>query len=336
MLIGTAEAAFRWAGGAPDALPSRTPIDFQWKLGHAKVKSGVFVVGDSRVSAGFSEGQFDDALRAVGRGTYSGINAGMSASPIADVLHYVRLLRKAREPAGILVVNYSPMGFYHFKSTLVPPVVQQVSTQDWIDDRIDMWIKSRVFCWHRPGEAVYAAIRNRLAGKPNPEVYWSDRTEYRDGLVSAHLKRNDGSPLRPDEYELDYYGTVCGELNANDPEVAERRSTILAEIAAARNDGWRVVLVRAPIGQRMLATEAVVPASLFALRVAADAHIPFWDYQHDVRLGMMTTLDESHLTPESARRFSRVLAEDVNARLLQSRTSPGHADANRAELGRDE
>ena len=82
-------------------------------------------------------------------------------------------------------------------------------------------------------------------------------------------------------------------------------------IRDAENSGWRVVLVRFPLGSHLRQLEDSLPTELDASTLARELRIPYLDYSGDSRTAGLATLDGSHMTPVSAREFAPVLASDV-------------------------
>ena len=79
---------------------------------------------------------------------------------------------------------------------------------------------------------------------------------------------------------------------------------------------WQIVMIRLPVGTQMREVEDKLPEALKPARLAAELHLPFIDYNQDARTRDFKTLDESHLTPDSARKIAPILAADL-ARLRQ-------------------
>ena len=90
-----------------------------------------------------------------------------------------------------------------------------------------------------------------------------------------------------------------------------------ALVREAVDKGWRVVLIRIPVGGQMLAMETALPEDLHLEAAARELNVLTVDYQYDPRLSGFTTVDESHLTPEAARRMAEVLADDVRVLLTR-------------------
>lgn len=102
------ELRYRAVGGFPDLWPGWTQVEFQWRVQRAEPGRTVFVLGDSRVGWGFSEGAFDEALAAAGRPDFRGVNAALPAADVTRLAH--RVVELSPEP-GVLVVDFSPGSF---------------------------------------------------------------------------------------------------------------------------------------------------------------------------------------------------------------------------------
>jgi hypothetical protein len=76
-----------------------------------------------------------------------------------------------------------------------------------------------------------------------------------------------------------------------------------------------VLLIRLPIGPRMVNLErSLVPEMSFE-GTAASLQVPAVDYLRDPRAAALSTQDESHLAPDSARAFAKILADDLARRV---------------------
>jgi hypothetical protein len=311
-IIVAVEAGFRTAGGLSKVEPGMTAIEFVNKLKDVESGNKVLVVGDSRVGWGFSETDCETGMRAAGLEAYAALNAGRAACSSSDTLRWL-LDKPHRAHAGVLAINYSPGGFYQFAPR--PLSTNLPSRQVVQDDRIDQYLRQRLATHGKDCKIVFPSLWNAAHGRPLPlDTCFVEREQFCGGFYNAKIATNDGQPFDQAGHQLDYY-TLIIDMIAKDPATATKRQEWINLLREATGQGWKVVVVRIPVGHRMAYVEAKLPSSLQPQALASDAGVPFIDYQEDSRLGEVSTLDESHLAPESTRRVSHLLGGDV-ARLV--------------------
>jgi hypothetical protein len=311
-IIVAVEAGFREAGGLSKVEPGMTAIEFVDKLRDVETGKKVLVVGDSRVGWGFSETDCETGMQAAGLKGFTALNAGRAACSSSDTLRWLLDHFHPMVP-GVLAINYSPGGFYQFAPR--PLSTSQPSRQVVQDDQIDQYLRQRLATHGKDCKIVFPALWDTAHGRPLPaDMSFVSRQQFRGGFYNARIATNDGQPFDPAGYQLDYYTTTIDTI-AKDPATAQKRQQWIDLLREASAQGWKVVLVRLPIGHRMAYVEAKLPESLQPKSLASEAGVPFIDYQEDGRLGEVTTLDESHLAPESARRVSHLIGMDVAGRL---------------------
>lgn len=322
-LIITVEIAFRATGGVPAIPQGKTSIEFQWKVRDAAWQSErktIYVIGDSRVEWGFAERVFNESLTNLGRSDLLGINAG---SPAASAAKLSRAVLSAHHgQPGVLVLNFSPCSFFQFEQSPGPPA-ENLKLQDMLDDQIDIYLKERIWTWGRRPSALAEHAGRVLAGKPTRDVVWYDRLYTTDGVLSLKGRYNDDAHFDLREWTLEQYQRMFSGLQGS-ARIDRRKAELLTVVADARQAGWKVVLVRLPIGQTMLHLESQLPDGLHLQDIAADLNVPTLDYQGDPRLGQVHTVDESHVDQPTARRLAALLAADI-IRLIDS---PGQDSLN--------
>jgi len=311
--IGAVERLFRATGGMPSVVPGMTRVEYQWKMKRTHDRNRlVYVVGDSRVGWGFAERVFNDAWAERHHAHDApGINAGVPASAIASNIDYLVDLRADTTPET-LVVNYSPVGFYYFLNFPDTPVAG-LKIQDALDDRLDTFLAERLWTRGRPVDVVdhfREYIRN---GSVPAVVNWVHRVDFADGFVNATLGTNTGAPVDAAAYELAFFDRFVSGVRSNPTTAVRRRDVLAAAVRRAITRGWRVVLVRFPVGARMRQLEAQLPADLLPDAFAHDLDLQFTDYNRDRRTAELQTQDESHLTPDAARALAPILADDLSA-----------------------
>ena len=239
----------------------------------------------------------------------SAINAGVPAASIVANMKYILKLQANRQPQA-MVVNFSPVGFYQFQN-FPGPQIPGLKIQDLLDDRLDSYLAEWLWTRGRPEELADhfgAYWRTRKIWRA---VTWVSRSTFADGFMNATLAYSDGSPMDAGAYQLLYFGEFVAGVRENPAAARLRRDEISGVIRAARAAGWTVVLVRFPIGARMRDLEAELPPDLRPDALALAVGVPFLDYTEDPRTAGLATLDESHLTPDSAREMARILAHDL-------------------------
>ncbi|MBD3309362.1 hypothetical protein GF339_23395, partial [candidate division KSB3 bacterium] len=115
LIIGIVEYAYRETGGLPSVIPGKTSLELQWRIQQADDDPAIYFIGDSRVDWGIAdrsitqlfETQYDTQVQAV--------NAGLSAGSVTQITQFI-LDHHPQPTPGLLVLNYSPTGFYHFKT----------------------------------------------------------------------------------------------------------------------------------------------------------------------------------------------------------------------------
>ena len=237
------------------------------------------------------------------------VNAGVPAASIAGNIKYLLDLQAGRRPQ-VLIVNFSPVGVYLFLNYYGPPI-PGLKVQDVLDDRIDSVLGEWLWTRGRPESVVEQIAATRQRGRVWPATNWVHRTVFADGFVNGTLGTNNGAALDPAAFQLEYFQQFVREVRQNLTDTRKRKAEFLDVLHRARANGWTVVLVRFPIGARMRHVEADLPSDLQPAAVAADLEVPLLDYNTDPRTSGFATLDESHLTPDSARALAPILARDV-------------------------
>jgi hypothetical protein len=158
----------------------------------------------------------------------------------------------------------------------------------------------------------------RVIARPTSTIFWSNRTVYPEGFVSAVLSSSDGAPVNSAQYQYNYYFTVLHNIADHLNEAKRSKQDFITAIRELRANGWRVMFVRLPISDEMLQLENTMPPELQFEALVTALGVPFVDYTK--RMTKLETADGSHLTPQSARRFAPILTSDILK--LQYRNDP--------------
>jgi hypothetical protein len=302
----------------PMVVPGMTRPEYEWKLAHMGSTPIVAVVGDSRIGWGFSEQAFDQHARNSPPPLARAFNLGAPAHSIEALVRHLLVARPDCRGC-VMVINFSPAGLYTFDDGFFPPgtPLEHVTLQDRIDDWIRSTLGEQVFTLSQNWRVVASTLREALRATQEsrkPWVTWVERTAFDGGFYNAQLASSDGKPVDHTEYQLDYYRTILLRMRSA-PGLVTRKQTLLAAVAEAQARGWRAVLVRFPIGRRMRQLEdGSLEEAFRAEAVARDGKLQLIDYDDLLETRDLPTLDESHLTPNSARAMGARLAADLARR----------------------
>ena len=191
------------------------------------------------------------------------------------------------------------------------PPIPGLKIQDLLDDRLDSYLAEWLWTRGRPEELSDYFVPYLRTGIIRRGAGWVSRSSFPDGFMNATLNIRGGLPTDAAAYQLANFGQFVAEVRENPAAARLRRDEISGVIRAARAAGWTVVLVRFPIGARMRDLEAGLPPDLHPDALARDVGVGLLDYTEDPRTVGLATLDESHLTPDSAREMARILAHDL-------------------------
>ncbi len=291
-------------------IPGMTDVEFRWKLSRQSAEPRVYVVGDSRVGWGLAEKRLNTALNSSGQTPLRAINAGLPATSVSSI---IQLLLKPQVTGGpaILILNYSPAGFYHF-GPRPARYAMDVKAQDYLDEKIRATIKQYLFTFDQPWRDVARRLLWLQKFREIPRtVGFTGRRVYEDGFVNGFLRHSDGSPVDPAGFQLDYYRSIVPQIEVELSNSLLRKAEIFSLVQQAHSMGWIVALVRLPVGARMREVEAALPLELQPETLAKQMNVPYVDYGATPDGQRLATQDESHLTPDSARAVALPLANDI-------------------------
>lgn len=307
IVLAAVEVSFRTSGGWPSLTCGSTRTEFQWRVRRQGSRQPIFVVGDSRVDWGFAATAFSRRLESSAR---VGVNAGIIGSSVEKLLDFVVRYHGGSEP-GVLVVNFSPAGFYVFEND-PGPAIAQLKLQDKLDDAIGSEIRQWLFSYGQDPGALLRGFKGQ-----SDEFGCLRRIVHPAGFVRGEFGKKGGSPADLKRLQLEFYDRILNEIAARPGPAQERKLTMISALRRARDEGWKVFLSRFPVGSRMRAIEERLPKSLRIEEISRETAIPLFDYQNDPRTANLSIPDESHLGPEAARVVALALADDLRAVLDQ-------------------
>jgi hypothetical protein len=254
------------------------------------------------VGWGFAEKEFEAVVRSRGS-SVAALNAGIPGNAEDAIIRYVVNAQSAHP--GTLIVNFSAAGFYHFNNILTSG--SPVKLQDYLDDRI----RSEISKYLITGFRTPLDLGSRLA---HPDrVTWLSRQYFDDGFMNGRLGRDNGIAVDAERYQFDYYSDIVRRIQEHRSEALERKIAVEDALRNAQAAGWDVAIARFPLGDRLRQLEDTLPVELAPATIARELRVPYVDYARDQRTAGLATLDGSHLTPLSARRFATVFAEDMES-----------------------
>lgn len=308
LLLGVIELAFRISGGFPVVETGMSSTEFQWKVQRAEAAKNIFVIGDSRIGWGFAERIFSEEIAKAQSANIVGFNAGLPGTSATSLVRYI-VAKESKTKPGIMVINFSPGGFYFFPDYPVSPA-DKLKYQDILDDKIRIFLQERIYTFDREYTHLYKQFKEGKHPSKRDAV-WMSRTVFPDGFINAHGQYNDGTPFDPAEYQLKNYEEILKRISSNQQTYLARKEAAVKTIQQAKDAGWKIVIIRLPVGPRMRQLEEQLPQQFRLETVAGELGLEYIDYNQDMRVNNLSTLDESHLTPESAREMARILALDL-------------------------
>lgn len=307
VIVAGVEFAYRATGGTPSVIAGMTGSEFAWRLGNLEADERILAIGDSRVGWGFAERPFNEALARAGHGV-RGVNLGVPASGVAAIMQAVLATQPAGD--GVLLINYSAGSLFHFGAN---NLIVGGKLQDMLDDRLGMAVKEHVYTLGRDGQHVGRTLAAAAGGAPVKQTTYVSRTRYEDGFIQAHLAGQGMRPIDRTKYQLDHYKVIIDKLLAAPHKLKARLAELDKAMAKARASGRKIVLMRLPRGPRMRVAEDRLPRHLTARALADRWGVVLLDYELKPQTRALETLDQSHLTPKSARAMAAALAADISS-----------------------
>ena len=294
-MISGVEFIFRHQGGQRNIPPGWNALELTQRLSTPPSGTFVGVVGDSRVGWGVSEAELRKGLVKGGLSNPDVRNLGLPAIHMNELLKVV--LKEQKESKGTLILNFSPASFYYF--TAKPSALLQTK-QERYDAALHLALADRVLT----SDVPFTTTIKTLLGKPQQKHRWLRRQVFEDGFVNGEMSYEPGET--PSAFQLKEYRRVFESAKAGEQE--RRAQELVDTLRRAKLDGWNLILVRLPIGVHMLEIEESLRANhLSPHSLSQELDIPYYDLRGKVQ--NIETLDQSHLTPESARRASFILGE---------------------------
>lgn len=308
LLFTAVEYSFRSIGGLPTVTPGLTPIEAKWKVQQMGGRPTLFIIGDSRVGWGVSAATFSEEAQRQGLKVLPVVTLGIPGNSIPSVLDH--LLAWHNGPATVLVA-YSPASFFHFGNQLGDIQHSKLTLQDVLDEQIDISMKEWVYSYHMRFTSLLNFFRTHWNGPFKREVNWVARSFTKDGLAQASLGSNDHSAVDIAGHQLDSYQRVIDALLANPEAIQRGNAEFTRTVGIARGRGWRIVLFRMPTGAPIQSVESGLSRLIVPQEIARMTGLPFVDLDSAEMSRHFSYVDQSHLTPSSARSLSAKLSQAV-------------------------
>jgi hypothetical protein len=312
VLIAAIEISYRLTYGTPVITPGWTMMEFEWSIQNSKAKNIAFVVGDSRVGWGFFPSYFNEQAKKLSSNIEAlpyirSVNAGLPSASISGI---VSEIVKTKDPSfGILVINFSPAGMYHFE--MDPFSQETISLQDYLDERISNAIRNYLFTCGVGWQACMNHFISYAKNGVKPRSAWIRRNVYWGGIVNANLICVGKPDFDISQFQLEYYGKILAKISNNHEKSEQNKILFEKEVRRAVDKGWKVIMIRMPVGSQMQEIEKTLPEHLSPEKICSELDIPYIDYNNSDLAGQMKTIDQSHLDPESARIISGRIADDL-------------------------
>jgi len=317
---------FQGIGGYPVMIqPSFTPIELQWRITHFKAKNKIYFIPASRVGWGFADNTFNQEIEKLYGDKYRALNTSMGSFTVPDVIPFI--IRFHSGNPGVIVISYSPISFFWTPRGLDLPS-SKLTRQEYLDERIKNFLWDYFYAYGLEYKLIkniyYEAVEKRKVDDQTKKIvsgnqpfmfkipYWHSRKIYPGGFVRATFAHADGSRPDPTGFQLDFHLRGIREDIRGRPKIAEEgRKRALGIIQDLKKSGWKIMLIHFPVGKQMYRIELNAPEHLKLPQFAASASVDYKDYNRDPRVRKLTIIDQSHLSPESANEFARILAKDI-------------------------
>ncbi len=306
LILGSVEYAYRQAGGVPTVVPGKTALEFKYRVQEAKADMVVYVVGDSRVDWGFGDKLFSEQISRLQHRDIKSVNCGLPSGSTLSILNYIIHNPPNGQP-GVIVLNFSPASFYHFK-TRIGEYASLIKRQDFADHQINNYLSEKIFTFGQKVQPLYQYFQKYRKIGFQKRFGWFSRIRYPEGFVNSFGRNNDGSVCVPDPA---YYRKLFQKIKTRPEYALHRRKKIIQKIHRATNAGWKVIMVRMPVGEEMRQLETTLPEDFKPEKFAGQVGLYYKDYTRDPRTMNLLT-DGSHLVPDSARMMTKTLSSDFS------------------------
>ena len=300
LVVVSAEILHRRVGRTVDAVPGWTTEEYVEHASRVNLDRDVVILGDSRVGWGIAEKSITEAMhKLLGAADVTVFNLGLPGTSVAAEIDFLRRHQWTGRSAngGIMMIHYSPAGWYSFTGNIDQPTGTKEST-------IDRAARSVI-------TTNSSLLREDLGlSSQHERCYWSSRTVFPEGFVNGTRVCGGGRPFDKSLAQLDTYRSIFSSRQFTSSAELRKRA-LIGKIRQLQADGWRVVMLRLPLGPRMRQVDESIAADLQGAVIAAELGVPFIDYVSDPRAAEVRTQDESHLTPDSALRLAPILAADL-------------------------
>ena len=306
------ECGYRYTGGVPTVKPGRTNLEFQWKVRNTHTESVIYVIGDSRVDWGFADRLFTKRFYKLSGRKIQAINAGLAGASVAKIITYILTYHQQEKP-GIMVINFTPASFCLFKNS-PGEQISGLKMQDFLDHRITNNLAEILYTYGRGIRSIFKHFYYYMHHGYTKRIAWFSRTVFYDGFINAEKGWNDGSKIVVD---ISPYRKMFQTLRNNLTHYKKRMDETCNVIRKAKRLGWTVILIRIPVGDRLMELETGLPEYFRPKKVASKVLLPFIDYSSDPRTSNLPR-EESHLKSAGARKLSTILAHDMSRLLMSS------------------
>jgi len=306
------ECGYRYTGGVPAVKPGKTNLEFQWKVRNTHTESVIYVIGDSRVDWGFADRLFTKRFYKLSGHKIQAINAGLAGASVEKIITYILAYHPQGKP-GVLVINFTPASFCLFRNSPGAPIAN-LKMQDFLDHRITNNLIEILYTYGRGIRSLFKHFQYYMQNGYVKRVAGFSRTLFYDGFINVEKGYNDGSKMVVD---ISPYQKMFQKIRNNLPYFMKRMDETCNVIREAKRLGWTVILIRIPIGDRLMELETGLPGYFKPERVASETSLPFIDYSSDPRTSNLPR-KESHLKPSGARKLSIILAHDMSRLLMSS------------------
>ena len=306
------EFCYRYTGGVPSISPGKTHLEFQWKMKNSNESPLIYLVGDSRVDMGFGDRLFTEKFNELHGVKFKAVNAGLPAGSVSDIVTYI-VGNHPNDKPGVIVINFTPASFCFFSESPGVPI-PNLKMQDFVDHRIKNYLLEILYTNGTGLRMLFRHFQDYMKNGYRKRFAWFSRTLFPEGFIGLSGGYNDGSKMITD---ISPYQKMFSRIRSKSNYYMKRMDRAYNVIREAKNSGWAVILIRMPIGKKLLELESGLPGGFKAERVAYELSLEYIDYNSDPRTRYVPR-GESHLKPAGAREMSGILAHDMS-RLLENR-----------------
>jgi hypothetical protein len=287
--------------------PSWTYLEYIRRLESVDPKRDFVFLGDSRAGWGIAENAVTAALHAC-HIKANAWNLGSAAAGLGG-LSDTFFANTPKSASGTLILNYGPGFLFHFTSGRGGRRLERSVRFNVIDEFVNQ--VSERFIRGSIKDVPERIMKLVRGDPPSPHPFWASRTVYGDGFVQGVLLRPKGQPVDFRQLQIDYYKEIVEGIWSNTKRREERLSQFADVVRLARKIGWKVVMIRLPVGAEMRKIEATLPPETTFSALAKAYSLTAIDYNDDPRTLHIESTDQSHLSPDGAIAIAPVIASDM-------------------------